>query len=108
MLTSSFAEMVFIEHKSKTAYLEHGFCAWQSAKGLEIRSTDARICKTTPNTVFRTELEDVLVADGHTSAGSATISAQQIIAHHNATLTNMSSFGPRVQAVTADNVQIPA
>ena len=99
--------MVFIEHKSKTAYLEHGFRAWQFAKGLEIRPTDARICKTTPNAFFRTELEDVLVADGHTSAGNATISAQQVIAHHNATLPNMSSFGLRVQAVIAENVQIP-
>ena len=40
-----------------------------------------------------------LVADAHTSAGNAAISAQQVIAHHNATLTNISSFGPRVVAV---------
>lgn len=48
----------------------------------------------------------VLVADGHTSSGNAAISAQQVIAHHNATLTNISSFGPRVHAVTAENVNI--
>jgi nicotinamidase-related amidase len=41
----------------------------------------------------------VLVADAHTSAGNVAISAQQVIAHHNATLTNISSFGPRVTAV---------
>jgi hypothetical protein len=41
----------------------------------------------------------VLVADAHTSSGNAAISAQQVIAHHNATLTNISSFGPRVMAV---------
>jgi nicotinamidase-related amidase len=41
----------------------------------------------------------VLVADAHTSAGNAAISAQQVIAHHNATLANISSFGPRVTAV---------
>jgi len=41
----------------------------------------------------------VLVSDAHTSAGNAAISAQQVIAHHNATLTNISSFGPRVMAV---------
>ncbi|RYY64973.1 MAG: cysteine hydrolase, partial [Comamonadaceae bacterium] len=45
-----------------------------------------------------------LVADAHTSAGNAAISAQQVIAHHNATLTNISSFGPRVVAV--DSVRI--
>jgi nicotinamidase-related amidase len=41
----------------------------------------------------------VLVADAHTSAGNAAISPQQVIAHHNATLTNISSFGPRVTAM---------
>ena len=46
----------------------------------------------------------ILVADGHTSAGNAAISAQQVIAHHNATLTNISSFGPRVRAVPGDAV----
>ena len=43
----------------------------------------------------------VLVADGHTSAGNAALSAPQVIAHHNATLTNISSFGPQVRAVPA-------
>ncbi len=40
-----------------------------------------------------------LVADGHTSAGNAALSPQQVIAHHNLTLANISSFGPRVQPV---------
>ena len=43
----------------------------------------------------------VLVADGHTSAGNVALTAPQVIAHHNATLTNISSFGPRVRAVPA-------
>jgi nicotinamidase-related amidase len=47
----------------------------------------------------------LLVSDGHTSAGNTAISAQQVIAHHNATLTNISSFGPRVQAVAAENMR---
>jgi nicotinamidase-related amidase len=46
----------------------------------------------------------VLVSDAHTSAGNAAISAQQVIAHHNATLTNISSFGPRVTAMTHSEV----
>jgi nicotinamidase-related amidase len=48
----------------------------------------------------------VLVSDGHTSAGNTSISAQQVIAHHNATLTNISSFGPRVQAVPSERIEI--
>lgn len=47
----------------------------------------------------------ILVADGHTSAGNAVLSAPQIIAHHNATLTNISSFGPRARAVSSSEVQ---
>ena len=47
----------------------------------------------------------VLVSDAHTSAGNAAISPQQVIAHHNATLTNISSFGPRVTAIAHDAVQ---
>lgn len=45
-----------------------------------------------------------LVSDAHTSAGNAAISARQVIAHHNATLTNISSFGPRVQAVPSGSI----
>lgn len=40
-----------------------------------------------------------LVADAHSSAGNAALTPQQVIAHHNATLTNISSFGPVVTAV---------
>ncbi len=47
----------------------------------------------------------ILVSDAHTSAGNAAISAQQVIAHHNATLTNISSFGPRVEAITSGALQ---
>jgi nicotinamidase-related amidase len=43
-----------------------------------------------------------LVADAHTSAGNAALTPQQVIAHHNATLTNIASFGPRVHAVPCD------
>lgn len=46
-----------------------------------------------------------LVADAHTSAGNQAIAATDVIAHHNATLTNISSFGPRVVAVTSADLQ---
>ena len=38
-----------------------------------------------------------LAADAHTSAGNAVLPPEQVIAHHNATLTHIASFGPRVQ-----------
>lgn len=49
-----------------------------------------------------------LVADGHSTLDSGGLSAAQISAHHNTTLSNMQSFGPRVQVVPADQVRVGA
>ena len=49
-----------------------------------------------------------LVADAHTSAGNEALSAQQVIAHHNATLTHISSFGPRATTVSSDDLDFHA
>lgn len=46
----------------------------------------------------------VLLEDGHTSAGNKALSAPQVIAHHNATLTNISSFGPRARTVSSQDL----
>jgi nicotinamidase-related amidase len=45
-----------------------------------------------------------LVADGHTTLDNRTLNAAQISAHHNETLSNITSFGPRVTAVPASEV----
>ncbi len=50
----------------------------------------------------------ILVSDAHTSAGNITLSPQQVIDHHNVTLTNISSFGPRVTAVLSCEVNLSA
>lgn len=46
----------------------------------------------------------VLVADAHTSEGSAVLSPELVIAHHNDVLSNISSFGPRVRPVPAADI----
>jgi nicotinamidase-related amidase len=46
-----------------------------------------------------------LVRDAHTSAGNAALSAPQVIAHHNITLSNIESFGPRVRLVAAADLR---
>ncbi len=46
----------------------------------------------------------VLASDGHTSAGNTAISAEQVIAHENATLTNITSFGPRAVAMACADI----
>ena len=50
----------------------------------------------------------VLVADAHTTEGTDVLSASQIIAHHNTTLCNITSFGPRVRTVLAADLRIEA
>jgi nicotinamidase-related amidase len=135
------APVIFIQHESRTAYLEHGSPEWQLATGLEAQAADLRVRKTTPDAFLGTDLHllllergiqelvvcgmhsefcvdtttrkalalgypVVLIADGHTSAGNAAISPLQVIAHHNATLTHIQSFGPRVRAVLASEFRI--
>jgi len=49
-----------------------------------------------------------LVADGHSTLDNRVLKAAQISAHHNETLSNIESFGPRAQAVSAADVRIDA
>lgn len=46
----------------------------------------------------------VLVSDGHSSMGNAVLSPQQVIAHENATLTQILGFGPRVLALPSQDL----
>jgi nicotinamidase-related amidase len=46
-----------------------------------------------------------LVADGHSTMDNSVLSAGQIVAHQNDTLSKMNSFGPRVLVVPASEVQ---
>lgn len=48
----------------------------------------------------------VLVADAHSTVDNGVFSAAQISAHHNATLANIGSFGPRVTTVAAAELEI--
>lgn len=45
-----------------------------------------------------------LVADGHSTLDNGVLTAPQIIAHHNATLANLGSFGPIVTCLPAAEV----
>lgn len=49
-----------------------------------------------------------LVADGHSTLDNGVLSAVQISAHHNATLENLGSYGPRVTTTPAKQVRIGA
>ena len=48
----------------------------------------------------------VLVSDAHTTEDKEHLSAAEIIRHHNVTLTNIGSFGPRVRAIPTDELRL--
>ena len=48
----------------------------------------------------------VLVENAHTTEGNKHLSAAQVIQHHNDTLTKITSFGPRVRAVSSDDLRL--
>jgi nicotinamidase-related amidase len=50
----------------------------------------------------------ILVSDGHSTLDNEHLSATQIIAHHNATLSNIESFGPVVTLSAASQIAIEA
>jgi nicotinamidase-related amidase len=52
--------------------------------------------------------EVVLVADAHSTVDNGVLSAAQIIAHHNTTLSNITSFGPRARLILAEDIRIEA
>lgn len=49
-----------------------------------------------------------LVADGHSTLDNGVLSAAQISAHHNATLENLGSYGPRVTPTPSEQVRMEA
>jgi nicotinamidase-related amidase len=50
----------------------------------------------------------VLLADAHSTLDNGVLSAAQISAHHNATLANLGSFGPRVTTTAAAEFRLEA
>lgn len=56
---------------------------------------------TTTRAALRHGYPVTLVRDGHTTVGNAALQAPHIIAHHNATLPAIGSFGPRVALADA-------
>ncbi|MGZ5196056.1 MAG: cysteine hydrolase family protein [Ramlibacter sp.] len=49
-----------------------------------------------------------LVADAHSTVDNGVLAAAQIVAHHNVTLANIDSFGPKVSATPAAEVRVEA
>jgi len=50
----------------------------------------------------------VLVSDGHSTMDNDVLSAELISKHHNSTLVNVTSFGPRVRAIATNEISFEA
>lgn len=136
--------VIWVHHEEAEGLLQHGAPGWQLARGLETRTDDILVRKTTSDAFLRTGLERLmnthgveqlvvcgvqteycvdttirralglgypvtLVSDAHSTMDNGQLSATQIIAHHNLTLSRMDSFGPRVELVPAAQVSfVPA
>ena len=48
----------------------------------------------------------VVVGDAHTTEGNEHLSPAQVIRHHNHTLANITSFGPRVRVVSTEHLRM--
>ena len=47
-----------------------------------------------------------LVSDAHTTMDNGVLTAAQIAAHHNTTLANLDSYGPRVSTTSAQDLRL--
>lgn len=52
--------------------------------------------------------EVTIASDAHTTDDKPHASARQIRAHHNATLTDLTSFGPKIIAVNSSDIEFDA
>ncbi|WP_066268174.1 cysteine hydrolase family protein [Hydrogenophaga palleronii] len=92
-----------VRKKTPDAFLNTDLEALLKARGVKelvVCGLHSEFCvDTTTRRALALGYPVALVADGHSSAGNAVLSAPQVIAHHNATLSNISSFGPRARLV---------
>ena len=81
----------------------------RGVKNLVICGLQSEFCvDTTTRRALALGYPVTLISDGHSTMDNAVLSAAQISAHHNETLSNITSFGPRAKAVPASELQIEA
>jgi nicotinamidase-related amidase len=100
----------YIRKKATDSFHQTDLHAVLQAKGVQnliICGFQSEFCvDTTTRRALALGYPVVLVSDGHSTVDNITLSAAQISAHHNETLSNITSFGPRVSTIAASDVTI--
>lgn len=85
----------------------HALLQERGVKNLIICGMQSDFCvDTTTRRALALGYPVVLVADAHSTIDNSILTAAQITAHHNETLANISSFGPRARAIPASEVSV--
>ena len=80
--------------------------ASQGIQHLVICGLQSEFCvDTTTRSAMRLGYPVTLVSDGHSTLDNGVLTAAQITAHHNLTLANIESFGPRTVPVRAQDIR---
>nr|WP_298688777.1 cysteine hydrolase family protein [uncultured Dongia sp.] len=81
----------------------------RGVKSLAICGLQSEFCvDTTTRKALALGYPVTLVADAHSTRSNSVLSAAQITAHHNETLANIKSYGPRVAVVPSSEITVHA
>ena len=103
---------IYVRKKASDSFHNTDLQAILQARGvktLAICGLQSEFCvDTTTRRALALGYPVTLVSDAHSTMNNSILSAAQITAHHNETLANITSFGPRVVAVPSSEVTIDA
>lgn len=101
---------LYVRKKTPDSFLETDLLEVlekQNIKKLVICGMHTEFCvDTTTRKALALGFPVTLISDAHTSAGNNELTPQQVIAHHNTTLTNISSFGPVVTTLLSNELNL--
>ena len=103
---------LFVRKTTPDSFLRTNLHELLQAKGVEHLVISGYACEFCVDTTTRRAAalgyEVTLVSDGHTTQDKPHATAASIRAHENATLPNLTSFGPVISAVVSAQVQFAA
>lgn len=99
----------FIRKRTADSFLGTALGEWLAAEGIDqlvVAGYASEFCvDTTVRRAAALGWAVLIAADAHTTHDKTHATAALIRAHHNATLADISSFGPKIEAVAGDRVR---